>query len=73
MAGSENQKYKLLYLYKILMEETDEDHVLTTPQLIENWRRRASGRSARASTRIWKRCETSSAWTSSTWAGAVIT
>ena len=35
MAGSENQKYKLLYLYKILMEETDEDHVLTTPQLIE--------------------------------------
>ena len=35
MAGSENQKLKLLYLYRILMEETDEDHVLTTPQLIE--------------------------------------
>ena len=35
MAGSENQKFKLLYLYKILMEETDEEHVLTTPQLIE--------------------------------------
>ena len=35
MAGSENQKYKLLYLYQILMEETDEDHVLSTPQLIE--------------------------------------
>lgn len=34
MAGSENQKYKLLYLYQILMEETDEEHVLTTPQLI---------------------------------------
>ena len=34
MAGSENQKFKLLYLYQILMEETDEDHVLTTPQLI---------------------------------------
>ena len=35
MAGSENQKFKLLYLYQILVEETDEDHVLTTPQLIE--------------------------------------
>ena len=35
MAGSENQKFKLLYLYRILMEETDEEHVLTTPQLIE--------------------------------------
>ena len=34
MAGSENQKFKLLYLYQIHMEETDEDHVLTTPQLI---------------------------------------
>ena len=35
MAGSENQKFKLLYLYQILMEETDEEHALTTPQLIE--------------------------------------
>ena len=35
MAGSENQKYKLMHLYRILMEETDEEHVLTTPQLIE--------------------------------------
>ena len=35
MAGSENQKFKLLYLYQILMDETDEDHALTTPQLIE--------------------------------------
>ena len=35
MAGTENQKYKLFYLYRILMEETDEDHVLTTPQLIQ--------------------------------------
>ncbi|MCR4804777.1 MAG: WYL domain-containing protein [Clostridia bacterium] len=35
MAGSENQKLKLLHLYKILLEETDEDHPLTTPQILE--------------------------------------
>ena len=35
MAGSENQKLKLLHLYKILLEETDEEHPLTTPQILE--------------------------------------
>lgn len=35
MAKSENQKQKLLYIAKYLMEQTDEDHAVTTPQLIE--------------------------------------
>lgn len=34
MAKKDNQKLKLLYLAKILSEETDEDHGLTMPQLI---------------------------------------
>ena len=35
MAAGENQKLKLLYLQKILMEETDQDHGLSAQQLIE--------------------------------------
>lgn len=35
MAKSENQKLKLLYLLKIFSEETDEDHMLTMPQIID--------------------------------------
>ena len=35
MAKGTNQKLKMLYLMKIFMEETDEDHPLTMPQLIE--------------------------------------
>ena len=35
MAKSENQKQKLLYIAKYLMENTDEDHAVSTPQLIE--------------------------------------
>ena len=34
MAKGINQKLKLLYLVKIFMEETDDDHGLTMPQLI---------------------------------------
>lgn len=34
MARSANQKLKLLYLYRILMEQTDEDHPLTVQELI---------------------------------------
>ncbi len=30
-----NQKLKLLYLLKILMEKTDEEHTITVPQIIE--------------------------------------
>lgn len=33
--GAENQKLKLLHLMKMLYDETDENHGLTTPQLIE--------------------------------------
>lgn len=32
---SPNQKLKLMYLAKILMEKTDEEHFLTVPQMIE--------------------------------------
>lgn len=35
MAKSENQKQKLLYIAKYLIENTDEDHAVSTPQLIE--------------------------------------
>ena len=32
---SENQKQKLLYIAQYLMENTDETHAVSTPQLIE--------------------------------------
>ncbi|SDB29845.1 helix-turn-helix transcriptional regulator [Eubacterium oxidoreducens] len=35
MPKSENQKQKLLYLQKILMEETDENHPISVPKIIE--------------------------------------
>ena len=35
MAKSENQKQKLLYIAQHLMENTDEHHAVSTPQLIE--------------------------------------
>ena len=35
MPKSENQKQKLLYIAKYLMEQTDENHAVSTPQLIE--------------------------------------
>ena len=35
MAKSENQKQKLLYIAKYLMENTDANHAVSTPQLIE--------------------------------------
>lgn len=34
MPRSQNQKLKLLYLHKILLEKTDEEHTLTVPQMI---------------------------------------
>lgn len=35
MAKSPNQKLKLLYMMKFLLEETDEEHIMTTQQLID--------------------------------------
>lgn len=35
MPKSENQKQKLLYIARYLMEQTDEHHAVSTPQLIE--------------------------------------
>ena len=35
MAKGKNQKLKLLYLLKILMEETDESHGLTRQELLD--------------------------------------
>ena len=29
-----NQKLKLMYLAKVLMEQTDEEHTITVPQMI---------------------------------------
>ena len=34
MAKGSNQKLKMLYLMKIFMEETDDAHALTMPELI---------------------------------------
>lgn len=36
MPKSENQKQKLLYIAKYLMEQTDDGHAVSTPQLIEH-------------------------------------
>ena len=36
MAKSPNQKLKLLYLMKILLEQTDENHRITMTEIIEN-------------------------------------
>lgn len=36
MAKSSNQKLKLLYLMKMFLENTDESHYLTMPEIIEN-------------------------------------
>lgn len=36
MAKSQNQKLKLLYLMKILLEQTDENHRITMTEIIEN-------------------------------------
>ncbi|MDO4976919.1 MAG: WYL domain-containing protein [Eubacteriales bacterium] len=35
MAKGNNQKYKLYYLAKIMMEETDEDHFITMPEILK--------------------------------------
>ena len=35
MPKGENQRYKLLYLAKIMVEKTDENHFLTMPQIID--------------------------------------
>lgn len=35
MSKKSNQKLKLLYLLKILMEKTDTDHTLTVQQMIQ--------------------------------------
>ena len=35
MAAGENQKLKMLYLWKILSEETDQDHGLSTQEIID--------------------------------------
>lgn len=35
MAKSSNQKLKLLYIMKFLFEETDEEHIMTTKQIID--------------------------------------
>ena len=40
MAKSANQKSKLLYLSKILLEQTDEDHPITVPEMIQELAKR---------------------------------
>ena len=45
MAKSANQKSKLLYLSKILLEQTDEDHPITVPEMIQELAKSLSCRS----------------------------
>ena len=35
MPKSEKQKLKLLYIIQLLMEKTDENHIVTTPEIID--------------------------------------
>ena len=35
MEGGNNQKLKILYLMKILLEKTDETHSITMPEIVE--------------------------------------
>ena len=35
MAKGDNQRLKMLYLVKVLSEETDDEHSLTTPEIID--------------------------------------
>ena len=53
MARSANQKLKLLYLYRILMEQTDEDHPLTVQELITQLAQYDIQAERRASMTIW--------------------
>lgn len=40
MSGNDERKIKLLILYEILLKETDEEHPLTTPEIIEKLKER---------------------------------
>jgi hypothetical protein len=53
MAKKSNQKIKLLYLMKILLENTDDEHGMTLAE-ISRWANTASMRSARRSTTTLK-------------------
>ena len=35
MPKNENQKLKLYYLYKIMLEKTDDNHSLTMPEILQ--------------------------------------
>ena len=50
MAKKSNQKIKLLYLMKILLENTDDEHGMTLAEISDRWANTASTRSARHST-----------------------
>lgn len=62
MAKSPNQKLKLLYLYQILLQRTDEEHPITVPQLIGELDLRGIRAERKTSTTIWRPCGCS-AWT----------
>ena len=55
MAKGPNQKLKLLYLYQILLQKTDEEHKMSMDELLAA----LSRRSAKASTRISPLCRIS--------------
>lgn len=65
MARAANQKLKCLYLWQFLLQNTDEEHPATIPQMIEYWPGTISPPSAKVSTMTSKPC-VSAAWMWST-------
>lgn len=56
MAKGARQKMKLLYLMKILMERTDEEHFMTISQMVEALAELGIGAERKACTMIWRHC-----------------
>lgn len=56
MPKSSNQKLKLPYLMKIMLEQTDEEHPITVPQIIEELAKYDISAERKAYTATWRRC-----------------
>lgn len=73
MAKGVNQKLKIIYLMKILLEKTDEEHSITMQEIKESLEAYGIGRNGKACTAISKAC-VNMAWTllAGRWIGHII-
>ena len=55
MARNGNGKFRLLYLQKIFLERTDEEHGITMPEIVKALKEYGFPRSAKAFTGIFRR------------------